>query len=295
MSEEAYNEKADDSVIQCGQLKENKDDSREPMHYIMTSYSGKHYKLITYKNKGALTFEEIPYGMKALIINKCLEKSAGPFYLINDFKKMREDMEIEIEESDDEIDVSEGDLYEKGEQIMFHAKSFNKPKPGQGQNEYTKNVGLYSDLIALAVKEKEWRRMLDDNYLHNFVVDGKSWHSVKHFMLASQFKKRNEDLYNEFSLDNNANSKIALHVEDAIKFSNENRKKIDPDFRSITSTRKEEERQKALHKKFGESEKMKSILLATTPAKLVRFQRGKDPEHDLLLMKTRKMFSTVKN
>ena len=295
MSEEAYNEKADDSVIQCGQLKDNEDTSKEPMHYIMTSYSGKHYKLITYKNKGALTFEEIPYGIKALIINKCLEKSAGPFYLINDFKKMREDMEIEIEESDDDIDVLEGDLYEKGEQIMFHGKSFNKPKPGEGQNEYTKNIGVYSELIGLAVKEKEWRRMLDDSYLHNFVVDGKSWHSVKHFMLASQFKKKNEDLYNEFSLDGNANSKIALQVEDAIKFSNENRKKIDPDFRSITSTRKEEERQKALNKKFGESEKMKNILVATKPAKLVKFQRGKDPEPDLLLMKTRKMFSTIKN
>ena len=114
-------------------------------------------------------------------------------------------------------------------------------------------------------------------------------------MLASQFKKKNEDLYNEFSLDGNANSKIALQVEDAIKFSNENRKKIDPDFRSITSTRKEEERQKALNKKFGESEKMKNILVATKPAKLVKFQRGKDPEPDLLLMKTRKMFSTIKN
>ena len=40
---------------------------------------------------------------------------------------------------------------------------------------------------------------------------------------------------------------------------------------------------------------MKGILVATKPAKLVKFQRGKDPEPDLLLMKTRKMFSTIKN
>ena len=294
LSKEAYDEKAEDSVIQCGQLKDE-DSNSEPEHYIITSYVKKHYTLITYKEKGALSFEEIPYGIKALIINKCLEKTAGPFYKISDFKKLREDMEIEIEESDDEIDIHENDLYEKGEVIMIHSKSFNKPKPGKGQGEATSDVNKYSELISLANKNKEWRRMLDDSYIQAMMIDGKKWSSVKHFMLGSQFKRKNIDLYNEFSLDGNENSKVALQVEDAIKYSNENRKKIESEFKSITSTKKEEAREKALKVKFGESVNMMNILKSTYPAKLLKFHRGKEAESDLLLMKLRKSFHVIKN
>lgn len=294
LSKEAYDEKAEDSVIQCGQLKEE-DGNSEPEHYIITSYVKNHYTLITYKEKGALSFEEVPYGIKALIINKCLEKTAGPFYKISDFKKLREDMEIEIEESDDEIDIHENDLYEKGEVIMFHSKSFNKPKPGKGQGEITGDVNKYSELISLANKNKEWRRMLDDSYIHAMMIDGKKWSSVKHFMLGSQFKRKNVELYNEFSLDGNENSKVALQVEDAIKYSNENRKKIESEFKSITSTKKEEAREKALKVKFGESATLSNILKNTYPAKLLKFQRGKEGELDILLMKLRKSFHTIKN
>jgi len=294
LSKEAYDEKAEDSVIQCGQLKDE-DSNSEPEHYIITSYVKKHYTLITYKEKGALSFEEIPYGIKALIINKCLEKTAGPFYKISDFKKLREDMEIEIEESDDEIDIHENDLYEKGEVIMIHSKSFNKPKPGKGQGEATSDINKYSELISLANKNKEWRRMLDDSYIQAMMIDGKKWSSVKHFMLGSQFKRKNIDLYNEFSLDGNENSKVALQVEDAIKYSNENRKKIESEFKSITSTKKEEAREKALKIKFGESVNMMNILKSTYPAKLLKFHRGKEAESDLLLMKLRKSFHVIKN
>ena len=294
LSKEAYEEKAEDSVIQCGQLQEE-DTELEPEHYIMTSYHAKHYTLITYKEKGIFSFDEIPYGIKALVINKCLEKAAGPFYVITDFKKLREDMEIEVDESEDEMDIHENDLYLKGEEIIFHGKSFNKPKPGTGQKEKTSDVGQYNDLIVLSKKNKEWRRMLDDSYIHPMVVEGKRWNSVKHFMLGSQFKRKNEDLYNEFSLDGNENSKVALNIEDAIKYSNENRKKIESDFKSITSTRKEETREKALKAKFGDSVNMLSILNASYPAKLSRFQRGKDVKPDILLMKLRKSFQTTKN
>ena len=114
-------------------------------------------------------------------------------------------------------------------------------------------------------------------------------------MLGSQFKRKNVDLYNEFSLDGNENSKVALQVEDAIKFSNENRKKIESEFKSITSTKKEEAREKALKVKFGESATLSNILKNTYPAKLLKFQRGKEGEPDILLMKLRKSFHTIKN
>ena len=63
----------------------------EPSYYIMTDYiKGIHYKLITYdKNikRGALTFNELPYRIKELVLEKCMEKGAGLFVLIPDFKE----------------------------------------------------------------------------------------------------------------------------------------------------------------------------------------------------------------
>jgi len=178
---------------------------------------------------------------------------------------------------------------------MIHATSFGKPAPGSGQKETTSDVAKYNTLMSLAKTNKDWRRALDDDYIHSIVVDGKKWSSVRHFILGSQFKKKNEDLYNEFSLDGNENSKVALQIDQAVKFSNEHRKKIDSDFKSITSTRKEEAREKAIHRKFGESAMMKNLLVSTYPAKIIKFRRGKEPIDDILLMKTRKMFSMSKN
>ena len=73
-------------------------------------------------------------------------------------------------------------------------RSVNLPKPGKGQGEATSDVNKYSELITLANKNKEWRRMLDDSYIQAMMIDGKKWSSVKHFMLGSQFKRKNIDL-----------------------------------------------------------------------------------------------------
>lgn len=87
LSEENYKGGDLDNVLQCGQLNDDKLGNRfEPTHYILTCYLGWHYQLITYKNKGALTFNEIPYDIKRLVANKCLEKMAGPYYIIPAFR-----------------------------------------------------------------------------------------------------------------------------------------------------------------------------------------------------------------
>jgi hypothetical protein len=87
LSEENYNSDDIDNVLQCGQLNDDKlGDTFEPLHYILTCYQGWHYQLITYKNKGALTFNEIPYDIKMLVASKCLERLAGPYYIIPAFR-----------------------------------------------------------------------------------------------------------------------------------------------------------------------------------------------------------------
>ena len=51
----------------------------------MTSYNGSHYELISYKAKNILKFREIPFNIKTMVINKCLECNSGLYYLIDDF------------------------------------------------------------------------------------------------------------------------------------------------------------------------------------------------------------------
>ena len=130
--------------------------------------------------------------------------------------------------------------------------------------------------------------MLDDSYKYPLVIDNRKWQTVKHFILGSQFKEKNESIYNEFSLDDNENSKIATSLDEALKFSHENRKKIDPDFNSIKSNRKDEVRERALKEKFMNHTVFKNILLGTKKAKIIKFIRRKPSETDVLLMKIRK-------
>ena len=69
LSEEAYYTGDLDSVMLCGHIN-SEDINKAPEYYIIVSHTGNHYKLITYKEKGLLKFNEIPYDIKMLIINK---------------------------------------------------------------------------------------------------------------------------------------------------------------------------------------------------------------------------------
>ena len=42
-----------------------------PKNYIILSLSGKHYSVVTYKDKKILSYDEIPYGIKRRITDNC--------------------------------------------------------------------------------------------------------------------------------------------------------------------------------------------------------------------------------
>lgn len=77
-------------IFQCGTLNDTILEERgifQPKYYIILDYSGDHYQLITYGEKGIFTFEELPFEIKKGIANACirLERPVGPYAIIPKF------------------------------------------------------------------------------------------------------------------------------------------------------------------------------------------------------------------
>ena len=264
----------------------------------MTSYSGDHYKLITYKRKHIFTFREIPYDIKILIVNKCLEKNAGSYYSIQDFRNFKTLLGIDADEgnpdhvNDEDIDDEyEGHYYkDKKTCFAFYAKSIDSAKPGMGANE-TIEPSRRNEFVTLS-KIKNWRRKLDDMWTEApFNVDGHRWASVQHYVEGSKFKKGYPDFYTQFSLD--FPSELSKDPELAKKVSTLKPKyikyrppnvKIDVDY---NLGRNHEEREVAVKAKFSQNEDLKQLLLATKDALLKHSIRQRPPEIDKILMKVR--------
>jgi hypothetical protein len=302
LSEESYESGDFDSVMQCGQLNDSDLETAGtfvPDYYIMTCYTGNHYKTVSYKEKNILKFREIPYDVKIMIINKCLEKNAGPYYLIQDFRNMKTRLglnpnEGEPEDNDDEY--LNRDLYNKETVFSFHAKANGSPKPGKGSGEKIKGDDMTKFKVLNSVKD--WRRKLDDSWITPFKVDGHRWNSVEHYFLASQFKKGFPDFYFKFSVESGTD--ISKDIELARIAGSKSGKlkdrvlrdakiKPDPDFYTVgTNPIFEVERKKALDAKFSGNLEFKNMLLETKDAKLTHFERSKGHIPDTLLMKVRK-------
>jgi predicted NAD-dependent protein-ADP-ribosyltransferase YbiA (DUF1768 family) len=303
-SEEAYKEDSKDNVLNCGEINKQIQDKGTftPNYYILTSYSGQHYRLITYKNKKILTYSEIPYGVKMLVINKCMEVNSGIYYLIQDFRNLKEKMGIPIDkgspittEQDDYESLSNIELYDPNIVFMFYNKSQNKPLPGNGSGEkITKDkLILFKELN----KVKDWRKKLDDEWSAPFVVDNHRWLSIEHYYQGSKFRKGFPDFYLNFSLDSESDisKDVSLAKKAGSKKPDDTRAKnitLDPDFYGERSL---EERELAMRSKFEQNLDLKELLIATYPAKLLNFKRGKEPEVRMSLMKLRKEFIDNRN
>jgi hypothetical protein len=303
LSEEAYRAKDYDSVLKCGQLNDTDLERRgqfTPDFYIMTTYSGDHYKLITYKEKHIFKYPEIPYDIKVMVINKCLERNAGPYYIIKDFRDLKTKLGLNPNEGepgeDGEDDDLNKDLYEPEIVFMFHAHSNAGPKAGDGSGEKIARSRM-SEFNVLN-KIKEWRKKLDDSWTAPFTIDHHRFNTVEHYKLGSQFKKGFPDFYLQFSTDSNSDiskdltlAKIAGSKSGKTKDKvlRDRKIKIDADYDDrIINPRKDEERRIALHAKFTQNQDLSQVLRETKMAKLVHFVRSQEPEIDLLLMKVRK-------
>jgi predicted NAD-dependent protein-ADP-ribosyltransferase YbiA (DUF1768 family) len=288
LSSESYKAKDEKNVLQCGQLNDKVLEQRgrfTPEFYIMVDYTGSHYKLVGYKKKLIFKFSEIPYDIKKMIYEKCLEKNAGPFAIIPDFQKFKASQKKTVIKEAQYEDLTEAKLrglYNDDIVFQFYSKSLDKPLPGKGSGEKIPNDRLreYSTLASIP----QWRKKLSNFWIQSFTLDNHKWASVEHYYQGSKFKKTHPDFYLSFSLDSGTElSKDPAMAKAAGgktgKLKGELLRPVevatDSDF---FGKRQKREMYAAQYAKFTQNEDLKALLLATGDAKLTHYIRGAEPE-----------------
>jgi len=282
LSEYNYDIKDMGNVLQCGQL--NDDIALfQPSHYIIVAYTGNHYKLVKYDERGAFTFEQLSPLIKQLIVDKCIERDAGPYYIIPEFVQYKNSLIQEVNP----------ELYNDDIVFQFYYRSDGKPYPGKGAGEKIPKDEV-NDFAELA-RIKDWRKKLSNLWDGNIIeLDGKKWQSVEHYYQGSKFKKNNYEYYKQFSLDSgselskdatlakSAGSKTGKHKGKQFR---DLKIKMDPDFEKI----KDKELVEAQTAKFNQNPELKKMLTKTRNARLVHYSRGSEPVDFNNLMKLRQL------
>ena len=294
-------------VLQCSEADKKLQELGifEPSYYILADYiKGVHYKLITYdKNikRGALTFDELPYRIKELVLEKCMEKGAGLYVLIPDFKAFANINGVstssisKTSKYDSLVDTKTPKSQDYSNSIIIQIYSKSKhEKVGEGSGEFIKpEMKTLKNILDLNNKKKypEWRKKIDNDFLvPNLVIDGNSWSSVKHYMLGSRFKEL-VDLYGKFM----KTGEVGTNGEEAVKLYNSNivKKSVktvilnDEEFKKIESGLLE----KALYAKFTQNDELREILILTGDALINIFKQTKGASPALELMRVRKLIS----
>lgn len=287
-----------DNILQCGQLNDKILEERnrfEPDNYIIVDYTGDHYRLITYKNRGAIVFSEIPYDIKVLVVNKCMERQAGPYYIIPEFKNFADELQIDLKDVDDTRVNTINGLYNNDIVFQFYSKSNGKPLPGKGTGE-TIPPEKVKDFVELS-KIKDWRKKLSNFWTDNPIkLDGLTWLSVEHYYQGNKFKIDNPEFYKLFAME--SSSDISKEPELAKAAGGKTGKKGSQQIRDkkIIMDREFDKQsrmvmEKAMYAKFTQHEDLKNLLLATRDAKLVHFVRASPPQTFEHLMNVRKMIA----
>jgi len=288
LSSESYKAKDEKNVLQCGQLNDKVLEQRgrfTPEFYIMVDYTGNHYKLVGYKKKMIFKFSEIPYDIKKMIYEKCLEKNAGPFAIIPDFQKFKASQKKSVIKEAQYEDLTESKLrglYNDDIVFQFYSKSLDKPLPGKGSGEKIPNDRLKEFSTLASVPQR--RKKLSNFWVQPFSLDNHQWVSVENYYQGSKFKKTHPDFYLSFSLDSGtdlskdpsmakaAGSKTGKYKGELLRPLEVT---VDSDF---FGKRQKREIYAAQYAKFTQNEDLKNLLLATGDAKLTHFIRGAEPE-----------------
>ena len=296
LSSERFHAGETGGVLQCGQLNDRILEDQgtfEPEFYVMADHTGSHYKLVTYKDEALLTFREIPYDIKVMVTEKCMERNAGPYYLIPQFRTFREEeLGLKGLEEDQALNARASDnasadhslathepLYDDATVFQFYSKSMDKPLPGTGSGETIERADI-PKFAALAKETPQWRKMLsnlweppgDDRDKALFVLDDHKWRTLEHYLQGSKYRKENPKHYLRFSLDSDSDLSKSPELAQT-KDKDKDTVPTDADYGS----REEKEREDAQYAKYSQNSYLTDMLLNTRNAKLVQFRRGKPP------------------
>lgn len=306
LSSERFHAGETGGVLQCGQLNDRILEDQgtfEPEFYVMADHTGSHYKLVTYKDEALLTFREIPYDIKVMVTEKCMERNAGPYYLIPQFRTFREEeLGLKGLEEDqalnaqaradhsvgravhsvgraDHSSATHEPLYDDATVFQFYSKSMDKPLPGTGSGETIERADI-PKFAALAKETPQWRKMLsnlweppgDDRDKALFTLDDHKWRTLEHYLQGSKHRKENPKHYLRFSLDSDSDLSKSPELAQT-KDKDKDTVPTDADYGS----REEKEREDAQYAKYSQNSYLTDMLLNTRNAKLVQFRRGKPP------------------
>ena len=305
LSHEAYKKKDTENVLDCGKLNDpiliNKGIFTPDFYIILERDAKNVYKLVEYKGKSIFQFTEIPYGLKKLIVDKCMEENSGIFSLIPDFENLKASSvknDFSPPEDDDLNAAKISGLYDDSATFRVYDKSDSKPLPGRGSGEDIGKFGL-AEFIELA-KYPNWRRKLSDSWVQPFTLNNHKWSSVEHYYQGSKFKTNHPEFYLSFSLDSNTDLSKDVNMAKAAagpsgKYRGEllrpKEVKVDPDF---YNGRNKKELYDAQYAKFSQHDEhdldknLKNLLLATKTAKLTSHRTGKPVQVSDELMFVRK-------
>jgi len=251
----------------------------EPDFYIILDHTGTHYKLITYKNRRIFTFKELPYDLRHIIVNKCMERR-NIFNYIPEFIQMKGEVAKGRSFDPDKIqqlcDARLYDLFDENIEFLYYSKSRDGiPGKSNGEKIPLNEVKHFLKLNKI----KNWRKKLSNDWIEPFEYDKHKWASVTHLYEASKYKS-NPKKYIQYSLD--SGSDLSKNI-DLVK---KQKEKIDKNFINI----KNQILQDALLAKWSHPE-LKELLLETKKAKLSEFKRGEEPEVSCILMDVRDKLS----
>uniref|UniRef100_A0A6C0H647 NADAR domain-containing protein n=1 Tax=viral metagenome TaxID=1070528 RepID=A0A6C0H647_9ZZZZ len=269
LSSENYQKNDIDNVLLSFNSSSDSIDTFNPEFYIILDYNGNHYKLIGYKNHFIFTFDEIPYDLKIIIKNKCLENLGGNFLKIPQFspnKQKKQNLPDNIYSSN---------LFSNN--IVFILNDANDlPGKAPGENIPNQSVIEYSFLNKIP----KWRKKLCNNYISIIEIDHRHWASVEHYLQANKFKNTCPEFYESFAIE--SKSLLSQNPEMAKSSGSSSGKYLGnivrPKHCSIDPLYNPDKFiDKALLAKFTQHPDLKRILLETKNAKLMNYKRGKEP------------------
>ena len=285
------------NMLQCGKVIDNIIKSRgsfSPEFYIMTECTlDMHYRLISYRNKRLFTYIELPYDIKQLVINKCIERNSGIFTLITSFRQMTQGRIGNTKYGENNIDKDIVDTFDVDVLaavdphivFQFYIQSADK-SAGRGTGEKIDANSRKLEFAELSSKGEfsNWRRKLDDRWSHTetpFELDGQRWNSVEHYVQADKFKNDHPKFYISFTAD--SKTKLSKDVSMATIAGSS---KAPPNIRptsvvidpKYSSNQEDTARSTAINAKFTQIPHFTKLLLATKNAILYQYNPGKKPE-----------------